>query len=255
MDSSSFVSPNIILSDVLPLCGDTTGFKRGITKGFYISQIQQAVEELAIDSFFSTPSPTDLDMPTDLIVEIPDNLFNIKELYIWNGACCTPQSSKKVWYKRQMNNHPGGTSFTATRQVNQPSDPFLNPNNYRVTDTTNLYTANIENGYIRLSSNCSGFEKIRIIANSFGGKIEDQPLIPRLARQAVKDWVRVQVLTVIVGKERQQTDVALLALAQKSLDGNGRAIRGTWRDAVIRLGKMNTKAREDYQEYYSFIRS
>ena len=51
MNSNDFVSVNHILSDVLLEANDEN-LNIGFTKGWYISQIQQYLEERAFDSFY-----------------------------------------------------------------------------------------------------------------------------------------------------------------------------------------------------------
>ena len=52
MGTSDFVSVNNILADVLIMVNDETMRNYGFNRGYYISSIQKALEELALQTFF-----------------------------------------------------------------------------------------------------------------------------------------------------------------------------------------------------------
>ena len=78
----SFVSVNEILADVLKITNDA-GFKMN-SRGWYISQIRQALQELSFDTFFDERNE-ELIIPNDLRVEMPKGAFNLKPLVAYAG--------------------------------------------------------------------------------------------------------------------------------------------------------------------------
>ena len=40
-----------------------------------------------------------------------------------------------------------------------------------------------------LSSDCRGFDKIRLVVNTMGAEIGDEPIIPRFFERAINDYV------------------------------------------------------------------
>ena len=75
MNTNDFVSLDIILADVLQMCGDES--TRINPKGWYVSQVQKALEELSIDTFWNERT---VDVPLDKVLlqtDIPENMFKI----------------------------------------------------------------------------------------------------------------------------------------------------------------------------------
>jgi hypothetical protein len=107
MNSNDFVSVNHILAEV-SMTLDDAEYRKGFSIGWYTSRIQDALQELAFDTFFDTVT-IDKDMPKKtLSLELPKNVFNIREIYLYNGSCCSPSTSQVVWYKRLYNNNGKG---------------------------------------------------------------------------------------------------------------------------------------------------
>ena len=242
MDSNDFISINDILADVGVAVNDQA-YDRGLTKGYYTRQISRAVEELALDTYFQTLT-FDTEFPENYILEMPSNCFNIREIYLYNGVCGKPTDSQWVNWKRHFNNTGGGTEYTAKRKETLGNNPFFMEGG----DNSVLY-ANIENGNIGFGSTCGGYSFVRLIYNGMGGEIADIPIIPRIFRTAVIDYVRVNALTHF-SLQNVQLRFAL-QLAQQDLDGAGWNKPGSWKKAERRMKSMNTWEKENYKEYFS----
>jgi hypothetical protein len=242
MNSNDFVSINDILRDVT-VAVDDQSYDKGLPKGYYIRQVQQAVEELAFDTYFQTITD-DIEYPENNVLEMPSNCFNIKEIYLYNGTCGDPQESRWVYYKRHYNNSQGGDNYTAKRKESIPTDPYLNTGG-----ETNLYYANIENGVIMFSSNCDAYSYVRLVYNGMGSEISEVPLIPRVFRQAVIDFARVKILTHFAMRNPQFRFA--LGQAQEDMYGMGFNKPGSWKTAQRRIKGMNTWEKENYKEYFS----
>ena len=189
---NSFVSPDEIMADVALFAGDSDF--RMVSQGWYISQIQQALQELAFDTFFDKQSLS-FEMPENLRHEMPEGMFNLTEMYLFNGDVCNIQNAQNVWFKRRY--FTGGNGYVARDTNNNNNDPFyknrtgrgdrLRSDGYRQNGgrsetINNLYYYNIDNGYIMFSSSCLKFEKVFIQYSGMGCNIGDQPIIPTYLR-------------------------------------------------------------------------
>lgn len=238
MVHNDLIPINDILADVVQLVGDPE-YKRGLTIGWYKRQIKEAVEELNLDTFMLQLTQ-DIPFPKEnLIAELPSGLFNIRNIYIFSGACDEPVNIQKVWYRRNYNNSQGGANYTANRIESGNSDIIMP----RDGSVDNLYTATPQNGNtLGFSSACNTFDWIRLEYNGFGGDIEEIPLVPRMCRQAVIDFTRVKALTAFASYDRSVLNILQYAIADK---------RKSWDDVMYRSKKMDKWIRDSYKEYLS----
>ena len=254
MNSNSFVSVNHILAEVTATLNDRE-YRNGLSKGWYISRIQDALQELAFDSFYQKIT-RDFDFPSDdLKIEMPANAFNLREIYGWNGSCCSPQTSAIIYPKRLFNNKGGdGRGYTARVKKTGESignDPFQ-PNYTNDGNFTNYpdvkYSYNIQNGVIMFSSSCAGFQKIRLVYNGIGVEdIGDYPSVPRFFERAINDYIAERYYAVKQGEDpRMWVTMHDRALAQLNdyRDGN-------WHKSIRRVKFMDTAEKEGYEEYFS----
>ena len=225
----------------------------------YLSQIQQALEELAFDSFYQEITG-DFNYPTTTNqLQLPKDCFNIREVYLHNGTCCGVSGSVIVHPKRLFNNKPDGQGSTSLRKDssedtvnvdNANIDPIFPPDSLTISDRNvappNLHYYNIQNGTIMFSSNNQGFDKVRLIYNGMGGEIGDQPIIPRFFRQAVKDFVMEKFWRVQKSRER-----SLAVNWREANDALHNRATGSWMKAKIRISSMDTREREAISDYYS----
>lgn len=247
--SNDFVSPENILADVLPLVGDLD-FRKGLTKGWYISQVQSAIERLALDTYFNVVTG-DFVFPKDKLQDLlPPDCFNIREMYLWSGECCTPQCSVIVHYKRLYNNKPGGAGYTALRKEggSQQSDPFYQPFMLGFSlfnGDRNLHYANIQNGLIMFSSNCASWGNYRIVYNGMGGVFGEQPIIPRMLRDVVIDFVIERVYRAMTAREPRLYRV----LQQDAYERLFNRQVGTFWEAQRRVASLDGWMKDAYAEY------
>ena len=246
MNTNDFVSQNTLLADILVLCADEATRVR--TKGWYVSQIQKALEELAIDTFFNERT---IDLPFDktmLQMSLPENVFNLRELYLWNGTCCSPETSQIVHFKRHHNNKPGvgGTGHTARRKESQPSDPFYSPfTTGNGTYEPGLYYANMQDGVLMFSSNCAQYDMVRMVVNSYGGNIGDAPIIPRFLREAAIDYVVEKFMRAMYSK-----DPSYRVRYLDASNALNKPYDGSWAKAQYRVKSMDTWERDSMKEYF-----
>jgi len=264
MDTADKVSVNLLLSDILSFVGDESMREHGFNKGFYVSSIQKAVEDLAYETFFdvqTTDLPLQEENKQNLAIEMPPNCFNIREIYLFNctcsdasdttvHSCCTPSSSVIVHWKRLYNNAGKGKSYTAKRVTSGRSstDPIYGVDGLGNTNdfpTGNLYYANIQNGLIMLSSNSASFSYIRLVYNGTGGAIGDEPIIPRFLRSVIVDYVTERVFRALTAKEpRKYRALWADSYARLSDERNG-----SWVKAERRIKSLDTFKRDTMRQW------
>ena len=237
MNHSDLIPIADILSDVVQLVGDPE-YKKGLSKGWYTRQVKKAMEELAIDTFAFQTSK-DLPFPKDnLILTLPNDFFNIRSIFLFRGECDNPIDIRRVLYKYGANNSQGGEQYTRNRMEGGNDDPqYPRDSNY------NLYTATPQNGNtIGFSSVCKDYDWVRLEYNSFGGDVDEMPVIPRIFRMAVIDFVRVEVLKVFLNFDKGVATSLQVAMQDKAV---------SQREASYRSKKMDKWIRENYKEYFA----
>jgi len=255
MNSNDFISANHIIASVAKTVDDEK-FRKGFSKGWYISQIQDALQELAFDTFYQEVT-IDKDIPSNLRLEIPKNVFNIREVYVYDGdGCCSPTNSQIVHWKNLFNNK-GKEGYTARVRDNNSGStsnqsPFVADLNE--IDTSSYYGgaryyANMQNGTLMLSSGCKSFSKIRLVCNGMGAEVGEIPIIPRFFEQAIKDWVKEKWYEAMMGRDPRTYKL----LYQDARDVRTNLRTGSWKNARIRVSSMDSWVKEDINEYISSI--
>lgn len=252
MTQNDFVSVDHLLSTIVHKVGDE-GYKRGVQKGRYISWIQDAIQELAMDTFFFK-IVKDYPMPQNCQLELPSDMFNLREIYVFKGELCSVKTSQNVYWKRQFNNMSDGEGYTAKiKDDGSNSGDLFVPNHdrYRMYNFPSYskyrYYYNVYNGILMLSKDCLGYDNVRIIANTFGGEIGDLPVIPRFFERAVEDFVKVQFYEAMKSRD-PRTYRILWQDAKNDLED---PVTGSWNKARKRVKSMNTAEKESVEEYIS----
>jgi hypothetical protein len=239
----------MILADVLMELQDedTTLF----TKGWYVSQIQQSLEELGFDTFFEDQQQ-DIDIPKETMkFHIPSGCFNLKEIYVFNtDDCCNITNMQNVWWKDRFNTQGFNKGYTAR---NQPGikDPYIEP--YTPTAESGMYLLwyNVINGIIHLSDSCQPFDKVRVIYNGVMANIGDTPFVPRIFRQAVKDWVSEKAYRYMMNRDPRR----FTPLWKNINIVLNAPYNGSWDVAKQRAAALDSKMKSDLKEYLSSMNS
>jgi hypothetical protein len=252
MNSNDFVSVNHILAEVTATLNDKD-FRSGFASGWYVSRIQDALQELAFDTFYGEIT-LDFDVPKDtLAMELPQNVFNIREIHLYDGDCCSPNASQVVHYKRQFNNKGKGDGYTARiKDMGEKSqaDPFL-PDHYNYNSSYaylgTKYYANVQNGMLMLSTDCREFTKIRLVVNTMGVAIGDEPIIPRFFERAINDYVEERFYNAMKSRDIRKYRPLWNDAYARLTDPRD----GSWKKARMRVSQMDTWEKESYEEYIS----
>lgn len=246
METNEFTSVDEILFNILTEVGDEE-MKSGFAKGWYIQKIKDALSELAFDTHFDTQSK-DYNVPSNLQLEMPKDCFNVRKIYLYNGDCCTPQTSAIVHWKKNFNNNKSGSGYTANRvdsgqrTTNDPYYPSHPVADYTGGSVETVYYANIQNGKIMLSSNCLSFSKIRLEFDGVGGFSDELPIVPRLFKSAIEYFVVERVFAAKKAREPRLWRAShsdSLSLKQQE-----------WEKARLRAKRMHSWEKDNIREYW-----
>ena len=240
--SLSYISHKMISADASMKSGDKE-FKYH-PEGFYMSLIQEALQELSFDTFFLENEKV-YDIGDCLKFPMPEGAFNVREIYLYNGDQCNPSGKQNVYYKRNYHNRISMNNWKNDR------DPFYPKSGREV--PSNLYYCGIRNGVIELSPNCKSFQKLVVRFNGLLCNIGEVPTIPMFFRQAVTDFVIVEALSARIAEMSE--DPKKIQAWQFILNRHERKMMepytGSWETAQHRAKTLDRKMREDINEYHA----
>lgn len=245
MDSNDFVSVNHILAESLVNVNDQE-LRNGFTKGWFISRIQDALQELAFDTFYQEMTIDD-NLPSNLRLPMPTNAFNIRQIYLFNESCCNISNSVAVHWKRLFDNKGSSTTYTSRIKSGYPSrsttEPFLPAHS----GGDRSYYANIQNGIIMFSSSCSKYSRVRIMYNGMGAEVGDEPVIPRFFERYINDYVEERYYSAMKARQPKKYRVLWADAYSKT--------EASLVKAKMRISSMNTFEKESLEEYIGNIYS
>lgn len=243
MNTASLVPLNIILSDIATKTGDREF--RMDSEGYYKAIIQEAMQELSIDTLFSEQDKVyDLEDGC-LKLDLPSGAFNVIEIFGFSGDECNTDRAQKIWWKRGYRNNIARDNWQNSRE------PFYK-NRGSSNTPNNLFYCGISNGVVHLSSNCKNFEKIMIRYNGLMGDIGEEPIVPIFFRQAIVDYSVVQVLLTRIASNPTDKALSVWQFIYGTHETRlNRPYTGSWEKALHRSRTMDTKSRNDLKEYFS----
>ena len=254
------ISPESILTDVLMYTRNERFDK--VTKGFLLSQMRKCLEELSYSTFFSEVNRS-FPMPSNRILELPEKVFNIKQIYLYNGDKCNIANATNVYWKRNYF-HTGAGYGVSRNKPDNNSDAFYGGNglggnlpykqditndNSRTTSNS-LFYYGYQQGNLYFSESCSKFSNILIKFNSIWEMDISKPCIPRQFRRVVVDWCVESTWRAMV-PENPNVYRPMLADAQRALGFDENTFTGSWYRAKNLVARMGSKQKEDLQEYLS----
>lgn len=237
----NMLSVNEILADVLVELNDEAN--KLFTKGFYTSQIQKALSELAFDTLFHKIQK-DYPFPTETLnLPYPDGCFNLDQIYVYNSKDCAVESMMNVrWKDRYVT---GGKDMGYTAEAHsQTNDNFINYFGNSIED--NLYFG-VQNGIIYFSSSCSSYDRVRVVFYGTPTKIGDVPFIPEIFRSAVIDYVCEKCYRMLKARNPNLYRI----LWSDVYNTLYKPFDGTWDKALYRMRSMDEKMKRDLKEYLS----
>lgn len=253
MNANDFVSVDHLLAEITATVNDTD-FKKGFNKGWYISRIQDALQELSFDTFWLTVI-FDFEIPENLQIPMPPNVFNLREIYAYQGELCSPVKTQVIYWKRLFDNRYTGDGYTARVKDDGSNGADIFQPNQR-TYTRNLqgyygpkYYYNIAegDGLIMLSKDCRAFPYVRMKFNAMGVPIGDVPIVPRFFERAVVDYVEEKFYNAMKSR-----DIRLYRpLWQDTFTRLTDPRDGSWNKAKKRIKAMDTSEKNSMEEYIS----
>lgn len=237
------VSPDEIISDVSMMVVDEP--MKDFSYGYYMSQVQQALSELAFDTLFDEQEVT-TPVPRTGILSIPPGLVNLESMYLFNGNNCGASGVQKVWYAVNYFRH-GGTMFKDQRGMNG-SDPIMEDT---TSNAATMFYYGRRHGEFHFSDACIGYENILIKYRGMGCNIGDQPIIPHEFRQAVKNYVAMACLQIRRAQDPLRWREVHNDIKRDHFGGNGNFDVGTWKQAMRRMQDVDMGTRDDMGKYLS----
>lgn len=250
MNANDFVSVEKIISEVTQTVDDKD-FKNGFVKGWFVSRIHDALQELAFDTYYQKIT-RDFEMPDVLQIDMPENVFNLREVYVYNGELCNPKNTQVVYHKRLFNNMHKGDGYSArvkddgsnASDVFQPNQRIFAWNRQGFFGPKYYY--NVQNGLMMFSKECQSFPYVRVIFNGMGGVDGEKPVIPRFFQRAIVDYVEERYYNAMKSRNPRLFR-SLWGDAQGRLD----SYTGNWAKARKRVSSMDSAEKESMEEYIS----
>lgn len=256
MNTGSYIKSDIIVFSAAEMVGDKE-FKV-ISRGTYNALIQEAFETLALSTYFDEKRK-DIPLNGGLVYDLPDDCFNVKNIFIFSGDICDITSSSKVYWKRNyftegkgyIANDKGGTNNT---------DPFFD-SHLRGTkeygnqvfarlqgNVNNTFFYNLQQGKLMLSSSClNAGNKLHIHYHGTGCPIGEAPIIPIYLRIAMQDYVTEAALRIRMANDADPRRwQSLWNVYDQRLN---KPYTGSWERAQYHIKTMNTSQRDELAEY------
>lgn len=241
ISQESMITPDEILADVLQVTQDEDF--REFTRGWYVSQMQQCLEELSFDTFMVVIED-DFEFPENYALALPANTFNVRDIFVYNGAIGDPTDSQRVYWKRGAS-RKNDKDFIAANKATHDEDPFFTP--LSESNQAEVLWGAISNGVITFSDQCGTYSYIHLRYNGTLTPIGETPFIPQFFRQTVKTWVLLAFYQVMYGRNPR----TYRSLYNDTYAQLYAPFRGLWDKAVRRVRTMDTKSKSDMKEYLS----
>ncbi|HNR54208.1 MAG TPA: hypothetical protein PKJ19_03510 [Flavobacteriales bacterium] len=241
MLGNSYVTIDQIITDAAQELRDEEFGRLG--KPFYVSAAQRALTEMNYDTnFFKKEFVATI--PENNIIELPSDLTEMDQAYLFSGDNCNISTSTILWIKPNMI-HQGGTGYFAQNK-GKNRDKLQWSFTRTETAPHRLYFAGLRNGRLYLSPSCrAAFEKVFIPYSGigmdcFGSDFE----IPMWAREAITDNVILRAAKAI---QREDPQFMRMIVSDKTTERT--SPQGSWMRAVIRYKRSDQKQRYDDAGY------
>lgn len=249
MNTNDFVSVEKIIAEVTQTVNDKD-FKNGFPKGWFVSRIHDAITELALETYFFKIT-MDFELNSNLQIQMPEDTFNIREIYLYNGERCNPSSTQVVYFKRLFNNQFKGDGYSAKVKDDGSNSSDLFQPNQRWSANRQGYSGvkyyyGVQNGLMMFSKDCQAYPFVRVVFNGMGGFDGEKPIIPRFFQRAIVDFVEERYYNAMRNRN-PRTYGSIWRDAQSRLE----SYTGNWRRAVKRVSAMDTAEKESMEEYIS----
>ena len=239
---SKLLSPDLVIADVTPIVDDE-GMNR-FSHGWYLSQIQQALEDLAFDTRFDKKEWTG-EIPSSRILRLPDDFWREDAIFLFDGDECNVNNVTNVYFARGFDVYRGATM---KMQRGVTNDPIMD---YTTSNARSLHFYSVTNDRMHFSEACAG-RKVWIKYRGTGTPVGETPFIPTEFRQAVKNYVAINALTILLSTDFQRWKPVLAEIKGDQHGGRyGAMDDGAWLKAKRRATAISQKASRDLTSYQS----
>jgi hypothetical protein len=257
MNTGHYITPSELIFNAAAFAGDTK--HEYVPRGFYMSLIRDAFRELNMASKF-TEKRENFKLPQGhLTLPLPEDCFDVENIYMFTGNDCTFEDTKKVYWKK--NYYTEGDGYIANDKWINKSDPYFENHEFRVgavspllnkpqAPRTRLLYYNIQMGNLMLSSSCrDAGDMVHIHYRSTGSTAMDSPIIPIFFKTAIEEFVTEAALRFRIANEPQNAKqlTYLHQDCKQRLDKEG--MRGSWHQAIYLARTMNDSQRNELNMY------
>jgi len=250
--SATLLDINYVLNDILSRMNDKD-LRKGLTKGFYISLVQQMLKKLSVQTFYNTVT-IEVPMPSNGVYLLPADFFNMELLYAFNGSCCNPnQGSANIYFKRTYQTKDARQGYTAMNKGDEQNcqDPYF----FHGLQTGGLFSnnnflfGNVQNGNLMLSRACAlGYSGLQLTYNSTGVEVGEKPAIPNVLQEVVEDLVCYEACLNFIPRYPKSAYGGLLNIYKDKLYNR---LNGTWWSAMDTIKQSHTWEKECMSIYSS----
>jgi len=256
MNTGHYVTPESLIFNAAAFAGDVK--HQYIPKGVFMAWIRDAFVELNMQSHFQEQRVNvDFDART-LTIPLPEDCFDIRNIYMFTGTECTFDNTKKVYWKR--NYYTEGQGYVANDKWNNGRDPIFTSHNSihetKIDEPSNgtnaLLFYNVQMGNLMFSSNCkSAGTRVHIHYSGTGSTVMDAPIIPIFYKNAIEDYIIEAGLRMRMAMDPINAKAFAYnqQIYERRLDKEG--MRGSWHNAKMLSRTMNTAQRNDLNNYLS----
>lgn len=220
------------------------GFTHGLGRPFYMSAAQRGLSEMNYStSFFK--KQFNVEIPENLIVELPEDFTEADQMYIYQGTDCSITSSTILFVKPNMY-HFGGDSGYIAQNKGRNHDKLQWSLQWSEQPPMHLYFAGLYNGKLYLSPSCTTkYNRLFIRYTGIGVDCFGEDFkVPMWAREAITDYV---IHRVALALEREDPQFYARVIARK--EGELKGPKGSWYMAQERFKRMDKKTRYDTNSY------
>lgn len=246
MTHTGYVSADEIMADVYGLVGDPGGDR--FSDGFMLSQIQQALTELAYDTYFDERTAI-IPINRCTTLDLPVGMFNIDKVFVFNGNECSNSNTRVVWWAKGWVRKGAGRGYKEQQGQNH-DDPIMEDVMFSPDVGTLLYW-NTLNGKLMLSDACAGFDNVFLKYRGLGCDFKSAPCIPHYLREAVKNMTAIAALKHRFAEDPSRWGVVLETVKRDHFGNGSFSNPGTWVQAKRRVVATDSKARDDISKYLS----
>lgn len=247
MEYTEFISINELTADLRTIVDDEED-KYGLGEGYYMFQIQKAVEFFAIETLFDEQVKDFLDFDPlgKSLFQLPSGVFNLDNIYLFNKE--KKKDYVKVHWKRNMSyQQSGGRMMDIKDGIH---DDVMNTAGFG-THGRHLVYANTQRGLIIFSENSKHYDSLRLKYHGLGSLNGEIPCIPRVFREGLIGKAKLDALALLKLKDRIKYSQSH-ADAYGEFHGNARD-RGAFKRLKSVILSMSDFERQSLREYIGNI--